>query len=211
MFILYFALWVILNGKWTLEIGAFGVAFAAVAYLFSCKFMGYSMGIDLALLKRAPAAIRYGFVLLGEIVKANITVIRMILDRGFEPKPQLVHFDAQLKRGRHLVTLANSITLTPGTITVNLTDNHFVVHCLDESLVEGLDDGVMVAALEAMESRHPVRSAAEAAGDEEAMETNGATEANDVPEADDVINTIDQSEAHEGAQTGEEGAGDDEH
>ena len=40
MFIVYFALWVILNGKWTTEIGIFGVIFAAALYAFSCRFMG---------------------------------------------------------------------------------------------------------------------------------------------------------------------------
>lgn len=202
MFILYFALWVILNGRWTPEIGAFGLAFAAVAYVFSCKFMGYSLGVDFALIRRAPAAIRYGVTLLGEIVKANLTVIRMILDKGFEPKPQLVHFDANLKRGRHLVTLANSITLTPGTITVNLEDNHFVVHCLDESLVEGLDDGVMITSLEAMERRSMKKPQdADAIGAADAADAIGATGA---AEEADVIKEADELEAGETAEANEE-------
>lgn len=159
MFILYFALWVILNGRWTTEIGVLGVLFAAVMYVFSCKFIGFSLGIDFQLLKRIPSAIGYGRVLLCEIVKANITVLKLILDKKFEPKPQLVHFDSVLMRDRHLVTLANSITLTPGTITVELQDNHFLVHCLDESMVEGLDGGIMVRKLEKMELRHPVETA----------------------------------------------------
>lgn len=159
MFILYFVLWVILNGKWTTEIGVLGVLFAAVMYVFSCKYIGLSLGTDVSLMKRLPKAIRYGFMLLSEIVKANIAVIKMILDRNFEPKPQLVHFDSVLQRDRHLVALANSITLTPGTITVELQDNHFLVHCLDESLVDGLDSGVMVRALERMEMSHPVQAA----------------------------------------------------
>ena len=50
-------------------------------------------------------------------------------------------------------TLANSITLTPGTITVDLHDNHYLVHALDASLVEGLDDGVFVQPLVKMEAR----------------------------------------------------------
>ena len=45
-----------------------------------------------------------------------------------------------------------------GTITVELQDNHFLVHCLDESFVEGLDSGVMVRKLEKMEMRHPVEA-----------------------------------------------------
>ena len=43
MFFVYFAFWVILNGKWTTEIAVFGLAFAAIAYVFSCLFMGFSL------------------------------------------------------------------------------------------------------------------------------------------------------------------------
>ena len=54
MFIVYFALWVILNGKWTTEIGVFGLVFAAVLYGFSCRFMGYSFKKDLHYLRSPP-------------------------------------------------------------------------------------------------------------------------------------------------------------
>jgi len=189
MFILYFALWVILNGRWTTEIGVFGVLFAAVMYVFSCKFIGFSLGVDFQLFKRLPAAVGYGFTLLKEIVKANITVLKMILDKNFEPKPQLVHFDAVLQRDRHLVALANSITLTPGTITVELQDNHFLVHCLDESLVEGLDSGVMVRKLEKMEMRHPV---------EAPVFSSAASQAVDAAPAHDVISDVQTDRSEEG-------------
>lgn len=153
MFIAYFALWVILNGKWTLEIGAFGVVFAALLFAFSCRFMGYSVQKDWALARGALSAARYGVMLLGEIVKANLAVIRMILNLDFEPKPQLVCFESGLKKARHRVALADSITLTPGTITCLLEGDNFVVHCLDESLAEGLDDGPMISALRRMEEK----------------------------------------------------------
>ena len=152
MFFVYFALWVVLNGKWTTEIAVFGVAFAAIAYFFSCRFMGYSPKTDLRLFRRVGQAIRYGFMLLGEILQANLTVMRMVLNLEFEPKPQLVKFNSGLKKERHRVVLANSITLTPGTITCLLEEDEFLVHALDESLVEGLDDGVMITRLKEMEA-----------------------------------------------------------
>ena len=152
-FIVYFALWVILNGKWTTEIGVFGLVFAAVLYGFSCRFMGYSFKKDLHYLRRLPATLRYGATLLAEIFKANITVIRMILDRNFEPKPQLVHFESGLVELRHRVVLADSITLTPGTITCQLEGDRYLVHCLDEAMVDGLDNGVFVERLSEMEKK----------------------------------------------------------
>ena len=92
MFIVYFALWVILNGKWTTEIGVFGLVFAGVLYAFCCRFTGYSFRKEMRFIRRVPSAIRYGAMLLCEIFKANVTVIKMILDKNFEPKPQLVRF-----------------------------------------------------------------------------------------------------------------------
>ena len=153
MFIVYFALWVILNGKWTTEIGVFGLVFAGVLYAFCCRFTGYSFKKDLRLVRRIPSAIHYGVTLLCEIFKANVTVIKMILDKNFEPKPQLVRFDSGLLELRHRVVLADSITLTPGTITCQLEGDRYLVHCLDESLVSGLDDGVFVNALSRMEEK----------------------------------------------------------
>ena len=81
MFIVYFALWVILNGKWTTEIGIFGVIFAAALYAFSCRFMGYGFKKDLHYLRRLPTTICYGATLLAEIFKANVTVMKMILTK----------------------------------------------------------------------------------------------------------------------------------
>ncbi|MBR5302308.1 MAG: Na+/H+ antiporter subunit E [Clostridia bacterium] len=163
MFICFFALWVVLNGKWTTEIGVFGLVFAALAYAFTWKYMGYSPKVDIELLMRVPSAVRYGVNLVAEIVKANLAVTKMILRSDFVPEPQLVKFDADLKKKRHLVALANSITLTPGTITVDLEDNHFLVHALDASMVDGLDDGVFVQQLMQMEEKHTKPDAVKAA------------------------------------------------
>ena len=173
MFICFFALWIVLNGRWTTEIAVFGLIFATVSYAFTWKYLGYSPKVDAALFRRLPAAIRYGVVLLREIVKANLATARMILKRDFEPDPQLVRFDVPLEKNRHRVTLANSITLTPGTITADLQENHYLVHVLDASLVEGLDDGVFVQALMKMERS----GAAQAAQNADAVETAAQTTA----------------------------------
>lgn len=154
MFICFFALWVVLNGKWTTEIGVFGLVFASLAYGFTWKYMGYGPKVDFALFMRIPSAVRYGVNLIVEIVKANLAVTKLILKPDYMPEPQLVQFDVDLQKNRHLVALANSITLTPGTITVDLHDNHFTVHALDASFVDGLDDGGFVQQLMEMEKKH---------------------------------------------------------
>ena len=50
------------------------------------------------------------------------------------------------------MVLANSITLTPGTITVNLEGNEFYVHCLDKEFAEGMEQSIFVELLEKMEA-----------------------------------------------------------
>ena len=152
MFFVFFGLWVILNGRWTTEIGVFGLVFAAVMYAFTCAFLGYSPRVGAALIRRLPDALGYGALLLREIVRANLNVMRMILNKDFEPQPQLVHFDVDLERSRHLVTLANSITLTPGTITVSVDGSRFTVHCLSRSMIEGIESGGIARLLGKMEA-----------------------------------------------------------
>lgn len=159
MFIALFALWVVLNGRWTTEIAVFGAVFAALLTAFCYRFMGLSFKKELGIWLGLGGGVRYLATLLREILKANCTVIRMILDIGFEPEPQLVHFTSGLKREHHRVMLADSITLTPGTITCELHGDEFVVHCLDRSLMEGLDTGELPRQLHEMEARADARNA----------------------------------------------------
>ena len=170
MFLIYFALWVILNGRFTPEIGAFGLAFALLLYVFSCAFLGFSVKKDLRLIRGIPAALAYGVLLLTEIVKANFAVMRIILNPAYEVKPKLVRFESGLKMGSHRVALADSITLTPGTITCQLRGDEYVVHCLDESMTDGLTDGPMITALLDMEREKPKKPAQE---DQIADDTDG--------------------------------------
>ena len=57
MFIAYFLLFVLFNGKLTLEIALFGVVFAAALYAFSCKYLGYSLNEAKNIVNAAPVNI----------------------------------------------------------------------------------------------------------------------------------------------------------
>lgn len=144
MFILFFLLWVIFNGNCTLEICIFGIVISAVLFAFICRFMDYSPKKEVLFYKKAFLFIRYSFVLVKEIVKANFDVIHMILSQKEEIQPKLVTFRSDLKTATGKAFLANAITLTPGTITVSLEQDQYTVHCLDESLAEGMNDSVFV-------------------------------------------------------------------
>ncbi len=151
MFLLYFLLWVIFNGSFTLEIAVFGVVIAAAVFAFTCKFADYSIEKEKLLFKNLFRILRYVAVLVIEIVKANFAVVHLILTQEEEIEPALVTFRADLKTAAGRSALANAITLTPGTITVLLEDNVYTVHCLDESLSEGIKDSVFVKKIEEIE------------------------------------------------------------
>ncbi len=140
MYLLYFVLWVIFNGQITLEICIFGLIIAAAVFAFTCKFMDYSIAKEKHNLKNILKFIRYAFVLILEIIKANFSVIHMILSEREEIEPAIVKFETDLQTPTAKALLANAITLTPGTITVTLEDSDYTVHCLDESLSDGIED-----------------------------------------------------------------------
>lgn len=151
MFILFFLIWVIFNGQLTAEIAAFGVVIAGIMYLFFCKFFDYSPRYDLFLYRKAPLLIRYILTLVWEILKANLAVFRMIYTAEYELEPAVVHFKTDLHSTFARVLLANSITLTPGTITISLTGNEYTVHCLDKELAEGISSSAFVDLLRKLE------------------------------------------------------------
>ena len=147
MYLLYFLLWVVYNGKFTLEIAVFGLIIAAAMFFFTCKFANYSIEKEKRLFKNWFRIIRYVIILIIEIVKANGAVMKMVLSEEEIVEPVLVTFKTDLKGAMAKTFLANAITLTPGTITVMLEDDTFTVHCLDEELAQGLDSSVFVEKL----------------------------------------------------------------
>ena len=151
MLVLYFLLWVVFNGTITPEICVFGAVISAALFAFTCRFMGFSVKKEILFYKKFPFFLRYAAVLVKEIVKANFGVIRMILTQREEVQPVLAVFHSDLKTTVGKAFLANAITLTPGTITVSLENDRCTVHCLDESLAEGMNDSVFVEDIRKLE------------------------------------------------------------
>lgn len=151
MYFFIFLLWVIFNGKLTWEIVLFGLVLSACIYLFMCRFLDWSIRRDLLLFQSGGLLIWYFCVLLVEIVKANYATIRLVFSGKYEMEPVVVSFQVPIKNQFLRVLLANSITLTPGTITVSLTKDQYVVHCLDKDFSKGLEDSVFVRLIKKME------------------------------------------------------------
>lgn len=151
MLLLFFLVWIIFNGAITTEICIFGVVVAFLMFGFVCKFMDYSWRKEKLLIQRSGYFLLYLGNLLIEIVRANVSVCHFVLSDRDEIHPVMVSFHTTLKSGLARVILTNSITLTPGTITVSLQGDEVIVHCLDRSLAEGMEDSSFVKMLEHME------------------------------------------------------------
>lgn len=151
MYILFFLMWIIFNGRITTEIVIFGIVISAAVYWFICKFMDYSFKKDLKFMKKLIYIVQYLYYLVKEIVVANFVTMKLVLSSHYAVEPVLIEFETSLNTNTAKFLLANSITLTPGTITVSVEGNKFTVHCLDKTLAEGIDDSVFVKLLSKME------------------------------------------------------------
>ena len=91
-------------------------------------------------------------VYLKEIVLSNLAVARVILDPKLPIHPRILRVPAGQRSDLGQVIYANSITLTPGTVTLDVRDGHMLVHALTTESAKGLLTGEMdrrVAQLEA--------------------------------------------------------------
>ena len=139
-FLIMAAIWVLLSGKFD--------AFHLSLGMISCLIVAY-FSVDLLFespqIMRLPGTwlrfIRYVPWLLYQIFLANLHVLYLT----FHPRmhdlinPKIINFKSKLYSDISLVTFANSITLTPGTITVYVSgDGEFHVHAIDDQSAQGL-------------------------------------------------------------------------
>ncbi len=149
LLVLLYAFWVLLSGFFTpfLLSAGLGCALAVVLFAHRMKVIDEE-GHPLAVGWRALCF--YWPWLLKEIVKSAWDVSRRILDPRLPISPVLVRFKPSQSNELGLVIHANSITLTPGTISVLVEREEFLVHALSREGGAGLADSEMdrrVAAL----------------------------------------------------------------
>jgi len=134
-FIIMLGIWVLLSGKFDPFHMSLGLISCGIVSFLSSDLLFASPKIR-GLLRQWGRFIRYLPWLMLEIIKANLHVTYLV----FHPRmmelidPRIVKFRSKLKSDLALVTFANSITLTPGTITVYVSiDGDFKVHAIDKA------------------------------------------------------------------------------
>lgn len=148
MYLFFLLIWIIFNGRVTMEILVSGAVISAFIYYFFRKSMGVRPGTDMKIVRNLPGGTLYVLLLIWEVIKANIHIIKLVLSPHISISPVLISFKTDLESSFARVVLANSITLTPGTITCNLSDDGtFLVHCLDRELADGIAETSLVRLL----------------------------------------------------------------
>ncbi|MDG1436518.1 MAG: Na+/H+ antiporter subunit E [Rickettsiaceae bacterium] len=85
----------------------------------------------------------YFFWLLKEIFMSSIAVVKIACSKNLRIQPILEPIQSIQKNDMSLVIYANSITLTPGTVTLSMENNNLLVHALDISFMHDLQEGEM--------------------------------------------------------------------
>ncbi len=145
-----FAFWLLLSGYFTPFLLSAGVGSAlAVAWIARRMRVLDGEGHPLRLV---PRLLGYWAWLLKEILKSGWAVSLIILQPRLPISPTLVRFKPTQRTNVGLVVHANSITLTPGTITVEAAAGEFLVHGLTRSGAEGTIDSDMDRRISACEA-----------------------------------------------------------
>ncbi len=143
-----FALWLLLSGIFEPLLLGLGVASSAiVVYVAHRMDVIDHEGHPIHLTWRA---LLYFPWLVWEIVKANIDGAPVIVRPAMPIEPRLLDIAAGQKDDLGRVIYANSITLTPGTVTIATAGSAFTVHALTRGAAEGLESGEMDRRVTAM-------------------------------------------------------------
>lgn len=141
MFFLLLLFWIIIAGQLTLETFVIG-SMASLAIVFLNRDLFFT-SVD-----GGPVNDKFFFnffkiigVLIIEIIKSNIQVAKIVLNPKLPISPSFVKVPVKAKKDFNKVLYGNIITLTPGTLTVDVTDdNEYVIHALTTEISEGLKD-----------------------------------------------------------------------
>lgn len=145
-----YVFWLLLSGLYTPFLLALGAA-SVVAALLLVRRMDL-LDHETHPIHLGPGALWYWPWLLKEIVTSGWTVMRVILHPRLPISPAMVRFRPRQKTAVGLAVHANSITLTPGTISIEVGADEFLVHALTREGARGVAAGDMDARVARMEA-----------------------------------------------------------
>ena len=144
-FVVLFVPWLVLSGKFDPVHVGMGVLCSSLVAYWCADLLFQDKATTLGeRLRQLIGFVGYIGWLLGGIIRANLHVFRVALSPRMNEllSPQMVEFESTLEKELSKFILANSITLTPGTVTVRVEGSRFLVHALTNTAAQSLP-GVM--------------------------------------------------------------------
>ncbi|MBN2207450.1 MAG: Na+/H+ antiporter subunit E, partial [Candidatus Aminicenantes bacterium] len=158
MFALLFGLWLLMSGHYdAFHVGA-GVLSAALVMTVNNRLTRYFFlrenVCDCAPLRVGRLFLYVPWLIL-QVVVASLQVAGVVLSHRMPVNPSLVRFKTRLPSPTARVILANSITLTPGTITLQLEGDEYLVHSLIDASHSSIVDGTLPGEVAKLYDRRP--------------------------------------------------------
>ena len=133
--------WLLLSGHYTPLILSFGAVSSLIVVWFMWRMD--RVDEDLGVPPMRPRVLYYLLWLMWQVVLSNIDLVRRIWDPALPIRPTWQRLDIKVTSSLAKTLYANSITLTPGTLTTDVMEDHFMVHSLTPDGIEDLRKGGM--------------------------------------------------------------------
>ncbi|WP_048174251.1 Na+/H+ antiporter subunit E [Methanosarcina siciliae] len=138
--------WCLVSGQITLGSVLLGLLFGVVVVTPFSKLYRLDEVIQPTgdWLSKIPKKLVYFYVLIKEIIKANIVVAKIVIQPKIDIKPGIIAVPIRTKTNIGITGIANTITLTPGTLTVDISEDKSVlyVHSIDATDPQGVRDSI---------------------------------------------------------------------
>ncbi len=142
--IIMFAFWILLSGQFSFVLIVSGIISSLLVSYMSHDLLISDADVKLGAI-RIVRFVKYLPWLLWKIVLANIDLVYRTLHPTMPISPRIISIKNEFKTEIGMVTFANSITLTPGTVTIDVNRDEFIVHAIAEEPAEDLITGEMKA------------------------------------------------------------------
>ncbi len=152
LFMLLFIFWVVLSSKITLIQLIVGFFASLLVVFYNYDLVFNDLEATKITFKFIGRLIHLFIVLLIEIVKSNIHVMMIVLSPKMKINPGFKKIKQPLKKEFNQALFANAITLTPGTLTVDMDDEYILVHGLEMEHIDDIKKSNMQKAFERLEA-----------------------------------------------------------
>ncbi len=142
-FILLLAFWLILSPTRDIPGLIIGTIISIIIVYINRNFLITKSNKSIPLFSNLANIFSYTFTLVLEIIKSNIQVAKIVLSPSLPIEPHFVKVPVKMKSDLLKVLYGNSITLTPGTLTVDVTKDYYIVHALTKEAAKGLEDSIV--------------------------------------------------------------------